>query len=75
MRHHEYRFLTTSFWAPFSYERLLVCVSYGPYTGGSHHAVTFEGPLLHVGLRGSAADVTIGSKGLLDLNTYGVCIN
>ena len=74
MRNHEYGFLTPLFWAPSSYGRPLVG-SYGLYTGGSQHAVTFEGLLLHVGLRGSAADVTIGSKGLVDSNTYDVCID
>ena len=74
MRNPKYGFLTTLFWAPSSYGRPLVG-SHRPYTSGSQHAVTFEGLLLHVGLRGSAADVTIGSKGLVDSNTYDVCIN
>ena len=68
MRDLKYGFLTTLLRAPSSYGRLLVG-GYRPYTGGSQHAVTFEGLLLHVGLRGSAADVTIGSKELVDSNS------
>ena len=59
VRDTKYGFLTTMLWAPSSYGPPLVG-GYRPYTGGSQHAVIFEGFLLHVGLRGSAADVTIG---------------